>query len=850
MSTEREVVIKTSVDDNIGDRLLQILEQRDALNGQIANVLVNVQTQGLEKIQGVQNEITKTSGLLGKIGGVASEASSVAAGALGTFQNAIQDTGAAVTKLLGSVALIGAGGAVAGISWVSSEQLRNYKEQIASAIGANKQWGVSVDQVNDMVAKATEKGYTTQSGMLEAFQVASTKASKYRKGQALLTTTEGAVKIAFAEQETFKGSGADLLSMATRQTLRPEQKTTFAKTIEAAGVKVTATDSRLNSVAGRLKLIDEAAKNIDMDKALREHSWVVAANRVEMLKEKIGDALAPTLEVVSNKVAEFTKYLSERPDIAWLIGMGAVIVTAVGAISLLIGVLTPLYGVIVAVKNAHVLSTIATWAHNAAQMVLAATSTESAVSQAMLAGAFEADFAAEELATGGAVGFLGALLPLIAPAIAVAAVIGLVAYKAGILGPLLKGFQSINLGKVFKDLAKGDFGKAWKDITKGFKLPSLQEMIGNLTSGIDLGKIRGVLDFAAMAVPILKPLLMIYDFIYKLWVNSGGLNKMFMTGLTYWQSIANFSGDLWTGIQGIWGWVIAFWANFVDQIKNIIPKELGGYSEEEKASRSAAEKEGKLLHWLVAYNHRQAGGQPASAGTSGINNNLNPSGWFKGPLAVLNNLNPANQSGMPSAGLDENKQYTSKGGIQQSGKGWTRYYNDLMSQGRAKEANDMMAGLKDASGNSPTSATPSLPTGDNGIGDGSGWGSVSQGSYSAENPPGSDYSSNASALGSMAQGGPITSHGFIFGHKGEEVTPASVVQGGMTTLERINNIVGSQSQSMNGGNNSGPQSAPVTINLNFHVDKIEREVDIDRLLFRARNDLDKMFLRGIGVLRG
>ena len=87
---------------------------------------------------------------------------------------------------------------------------------------------------------------------------------------------------------------------------------------------------------------------------------------------------------------------------------------------------------------------------------------------------------------------LAPLLPFIAAGAGIVGILALVATKAGILGPILKGLGSINLSKVFKDLGKGDLGKAWHDLTKGFKLPSLSKMWDNLASGLpDFGKILG-----------------------------------------------------------------------------------------------------------------------------------------------------------------------------------------------------------------------------------------------------------------------------------------------------------------------------------------------------------------------
>ena len=105
----------------------------------------------------------------------------------------------------------------------------------------------------------------------------------------------------------------------------------------------------------------------------------------------------------------------------------------------------------------------------------------------------------------------------------------------------------------------------------------------------------------------------------------------------------------------------------------------------------------------------------------------------------------------------------------------------------------------------------------------------------------------------MQSGGPVTSHGLIFGHENEEMSPAKVVQGGKTTLERIN-------QAVAGGLSGG--LGGITVNLSVNVDRVDSKTDLNRLIdgmsdqaadkivFKVRNRLDRNGERGIAYLRG
>jgi hypothetical protein len=192
--------------------------------------------------------------------------------------------------------------------------------------------------------------------------------------------------------------------------------------------------------------------------------------------------------------------------------------------------------------------------------------------------------AVETLAAGGAWALaagvwaaLSPLLPFIAAGAAIVGVLGLLAAKAGVLQPLLKGFEKINLGKVGKDLGKGDFGKAWHDLTKGFKFPSLSKMWDNLTSLPDFGKLIKLPSLsditkgfklpdldkmlsvgltAIFPVALLaKPLEKMIGFVSRLLDSSGIIQDLLSSGKELWKTLVDFLSGLWNTVQGMISWL-------------------------------------------------------------------------------------------------------------------------------------------------------------------------------------------------------------------------------------------------------------------------------------------------------
>lgn len=159
--------------------------------------------------------------------------------------------------------------------------------------------------------------------------------------------------------------------------------------------------------------------------------------------------------------------------------------------------------------------------------------------------------AASGVATGGftllgiATNFAAAPLWLIIGAgLVLVGVLAAIAYKAGILSPLLKGISNIDFGKTFGKVFSLDFKGAWGDIKKGFsdiKFPSLAEALTNVFGGNSLISIMNrvfgiplftIANWITKIHDLLKPLLNIISDLWSLinhglnWIRDGlGITK-------------------------------------------------------------------------------------------------------------------------------------------------------------------------------------------------------------------------------------------------------------------------------------------------------------------------------------
>jgi hypothetical protein len=111
----------------------------------------------------------------------------------------------------------------------------------------------------------------------------------------------------------------------------------------------------------------------------------------------------------------------------------------------------------------------------------------------------------------------------------------------------------------------------------------------------------------------------------------------------------------------------------------------------------------------------------------------------------------------------------------------------------------------------------------------------------------------------MASGGSIIGSGLIRAHQGEEISPANVVSGSQTTLERISDLFSSgRMGGAAGGQSVTTINAPVTVSVAKMDSKADAKAIADllsdeftrKLMFKLRNPLSDTILRDVGYLRG
>ena len=81
-----------------------------------------------------------------------------------------------------------------------------------------------------------------------------------------------------------------------------------------------------------------------MKGSMNEQPWKVAQLNLEKMKMQIGDAMTGPMSDLINKFSDLTDKIMAIPEAPGLIGMAALGIGALGAISMLIGVMSPLGG--------------------------------------------------------------------------------------------------------------------------------------------------------------------------------------------------------------------------------------------------------------------------------------------------------------------------------------------------------------------------------------------------------------------------------------------------------------------------------------------------------------------------
>lgn len=350
--------------------------------------------------------------------------------------------------------------------------------------------------------------------------------------------------------------------------------------------------------------------------------------------------------------------------------------------------------------------------------------------------------------------------------------------------------------------------KAWNALKAG-----MSSLGGAFKDAGGMGVLKIAVDAMVANNPMLKLTLFVVDFLKKVWQNSETLNKLLSSGVTIWQQIGQFFSWLQNGLNGI----LAALAG----IKDSIVQKIGGAMD--KLGLGATTTESGSLAPTAANKEKVIGELKAKK--------------FDNGKKVFDFSDELWEMIAEEALTGEPQQYPAMaepGKLERARNAAKQYVNNPNAYPGAITA--VAAGLID----NPTGPLPTKEekkAWERGEWTGGGGGEMKNGIW----------------VPAMASGGTITGSGSIIGHAGEEVSPASAVVGAKTTLERM-------SEAAEGG-----QGGSITVGgtiINLHVDRIDSDIDLEKalakagdefdrlLMFKLRNLLDSGSLRGIGYLRG
>jgi hypothetical protein len=841
--SERQVTIKLGVEDNIGDRLLEIRKQRDALLGK-SKINLSVSASGLDNAQRAMADARKTSNAATRdLSTLGNSITSKAIAPLAEYQKLL-GSAMQVCRTFGAAAVTGLRGASAefqkqktlaafwGTSGYLGQGMSSFKGSISSFLSSGGAGFTSWMKNSTSAIAEYRLALVGASAVLVGF--AAVAAMKSKTTANLITSTldtrlmtrkltdqAGArAWIEGAQKDDWSGGRAErlgvfqtVLSKNPRINQATAQKRTediekyfFANqemlknkgiaSAEALASKISAPQlvgddatmfedifglgfSKLMPEARLARLSTEAPGNEQMEKAVAARPDVVMEKRLNAMTASIGDSVLPVLNDVLGTFLQISDVIGSIPGLGPMIGWGAVLTGAATGGLVIVGMLGSLIPGLEAMYALTKADTVAKIANTVATTGVTAA-------QWLLNAAMTAN-------------------PL---GIAIMAIVGLIAIlyvlekKFGVVSKAWAVFSNSGVGKgIFAQLESAK--KLVSDIGSQF-------MKGN--SG---GAIKMVLEAVAMATPIgmlIKLTLFMVDFMRKLWANSSALNKLFSNGLAIWQSLIDFLVKIRDSISNLpKGISEAIWGKGGQN-----PPDMNKMGTKALANAPANASDQELSDYAMKMAREF---YPSSSYSDEqlkpLANDIYDMLKSKGTNEEQRNIDRLNAR-TPIIPQDQ----TSGSNVVNIAS--KKYGDKLLKTGDQFLATKAMGNPLDTYGAVLSSM----------------WNSV------IGNSP------------KMAAGGPITTSGSIIGHGGEQITPASVVQGGKTTLERINEMVS--------GGSMARGAAPISVgsvSVNVHIDRIEKGSDVDgllakisdqaadKLLFALRNKLDNLSQRGIAYQR-
>jgi hypothetical protein len=490
------------------------------------------------------NQMNQLAGSTQKVEGAVASAGQRMTTAFSGVKSSLSELQGSIQGMMGSLAGIAIGGSIAGLSWLSAAKSKLYNEQIETSINANKKLGVSYQMLTEEVKKHVAAGEGTTGELTKEMYSIMTMGSKFvGKGSTALANAKAIGDFWYSRKESMQEQGISDPEQLVQRAIRTQGKMSGRMAASfALAVGVSPDDASMKTAKGRMKLFMQSGAKVDMGVELDKRPWDLAETRMKALKKAIGDSLGGPMAVLTSGFASFLELVTKIPFGPAIIGWSAAGLALASALSLVIGVMTPLWGVMKAVNAATGIGAALNWIFVGSKTAQTTATLASTTASVMATGAMEGEFLATEMTTyatnmsfGARLRLIGAkvwdtatswantaanwlgvssllgvfaasttassgfsllavatnlaaapLWVFIGAGLVLVAVFGAILAKAGILKPILDGISKIKWGKVFGDLVEGDFSGAWKKLTSGFQLPSLNEAFKNLFGGTSI----------------------------------------------------------------------------------------------------------------------------------------------------------------------------------------------------------------------------------------------------------------------------------------------------------------------------------------------------------------------------
>jgi hypothetical protein len=596
------------------------------------------------------------------------------------------------------------------------------------------------------------------------------------------------------------------------------------------------------------------------------------------------------LNTILDAFLKISDAIAKIPGLNSIVGWGTVLTATAAAGLAMTSILGGMVSNLMVLRTTLAGSTLVEYAHTAAMWLgSAAAAARAAVTEVLttVTGLLTGEVTLSSIVMAGwnAIMAAGAvvagifnlsMLPIIAVMGAAALLIGLVAYKSGLLQTVLKSLSNINLGRIFKDLRMGDLSKAWNDLAKGFKAPQIDLNLGLQGSTHNRheaqeGIAKMGLDLISIVSPFgatIKAALAIQDTLRRIWFNSDYLNKIVSTGLGIWQKMLDLFSWLLGTVRDLQKWLATAMPGAE---KEAVRKKMV------KQGQAEGLRLGKENGQNVWYTTGKAGGLRG-----------NPSSKLLKMQKEYEDL-PGFAEGVADAVAEGMKGVANSIGtrVGDAIKDWAPQINlpeikipdikipemDTLATAMEK-LNEMLGKFIQGLMGKTEETLPRYTQGQFSYG-GQSWGfdPDKETFFVYEVDPASSNESTRDVnikdvpdpvkehfitegkykkSTKYASGATFLSGGMFLGRvdQTEEIIPQAITQRGAGPISRMLAIINEVSPSSGPGKESRREAVYAPNYVNIHIDRIEKDVDIDKLLFRIRDELDNHATRTIGYLRG